>query len=165
MTLLRDGRFERTDIWREGKWLDLWSVVHFLSGMSMGFCTSLVGFGVPESIIINFLLLVAYEMWEAMVQIHETPQNRVMDVVVGMVSFLPTFLFVAPSLSGAAFILVFGITFTVNITMAAFGWLASRKAIELEIRLRQELKEQREKFKARRARFLADRKRRREEKL
>jgi hypothetical protein len=95
MKLTRNGRFERTDIWREGKYLDLWSAVHFLSGASLGlgfYFLRFLNIGVTGSIVIVFLLLVAYELWEAMVRIAETPQNRVLDVVVGMVSFLPFFL-------------------------------------------------------------------------
>ena len=33
MPHLHDGVFVRSDIWREGQWLDLWSVVHLLSGI------------------------------------------------------------------------------------------------------------------------------------
>ncbi|MBI5004215.1 hypothetical protein HZC00_03920 [Candidatus Kaiserbacteria bacterium] len=152
MRLTRDGRFERTDVWREGKWLDLWSVVHFLSGISLGFGISFFHFGMIAAIIIVFLLLVAYEMWEAMVQIHETPQNRVMDVVVGMASFLPTFLFFNDRHTESSFILAFGIVLTLNIVLSALGWYESQKAAVLEQKLREELVEQKRKFKERRAR-------------
>ncbi|MBM3261803.1 hypothetical protein FJY93_05355 [Candidatus Kaiserbacteria bacterium] len=150
MRLTRDGRFERTDIWREGKWLDLWSVVHFLSGISIGLGIAFFDFGTIASTVIVFILLVAYEMWEAMVQIHETPQNRVMDVVVGMASFLPTFAYFGRAHESSAFILAFGIVLTLNIVLATMGWYESRKAAALESRLRAELKEQRQKFKERR---------------
>ena len=156
MQVTLNERFERTDIWREGKWLDLWSVVHFLTGMSLGLGATIFKFGSVESIIIVFLLLVSYEMWEAMVHIVETPQNRFMDVVVGMTSFVPTFFFV-PMMPQTVFILTFGLIFTVNVVLATFGWLASRKADVLEARLRLELTEQRAKFAARRARRRARR--------
>lgn len=152
MRLTRDGRFERTDIWREGKWLDLWSVVHFLSGISLGFGISIFQFGTVASIVIAFLLLVAYEMWEAMVQIHETPQNRVMDVVVGMASFVPTFLLFAPRHGESSFIFAFGLILTLNIVLSALGWYESQKAVVLETHLRHELAEQKRKFKERRTR-------------
>jgi uncharacterized membrane protein (DUF373 family) len=150
MRLTRDGRFERTDIWREGKWLDLWSVVHFLSGISLGFGIALFQFGTVASIVIVFILLVAYELWEAMVQIHETPQNRIMDVVVGMASFVPTFLLFAPSHGESSFIFAFGLILTLNIVLSALGWYESQKAAFFEKRLRAELAEQKRKFKERR---------------
>ena len=128
--------FERVDIWREGKWLDLWSVVHFLSGTSVGFALYFVRFGAPASTLLAFVSFTAYEMWEAMVGIEEAPTNRFMDVVVGMASFLPTFFLLAPVLSGMLFWKVFGLVFVANIVTAVFGWVASQKAAELEKRLR-----------------------------
>ena len=136
MRITHDGKFERTDIWREGEWVDLWSVVHFLSGISLGFCLYIVHFGAAASVVLALVLLTAYEMWEAMVQIEETPANRFMDVVVGMASFLPTFFLVGPVLSTTQFIFVSGLILTVNIVMSVFGWQASQKAAALETRLR-----------------------------
>ncbi|MEK7156514.1 MAG: hypothetical protein AAB790_01780 [Patescibacteria group bacterium] len=152
MHLTRDGRFVRTDIWREGKWVDLWSVVHLLSGVSTAFAITWFGFGFAASAVIAFLLFVAYELWEAMVKIAETPQNRSMDVVAGMVSFVPAF-FLVQILSGSALILAFGIVLTVNIVLATFGWLASRKADEFEHRLRNEFVAQRERLRGQRVRL------------
>jgi len=160
MHLTRDGRFVRTDIWREGKWVDLWSVVHLLSGVSTAFAIKWFGFGFAASAVIAFLLFVAYELWEAMVKIHETPQNRSMDVVAGMVSFVPTF-FLTQGLSGSSFILAFGFVLTVNVVLATAGWLASRKAEEFEQRLRSEFVSQRARLRERRVRLRAAMKRRR----
>ena len=86
-----------------------------------------------------------------MVKIVETPQNRFMDVVVGMMSFVPTFFF-SQGLPTTFFILVFGPTVTVNVVMATLGWLASRKAEEFERRLRRRLEEQRKRIAERKAR-------------
>lgn len=149
MKLTRDGRFERTDIWREGKYLDLWSIVHFLSGASLGlgfYFFRFLDLGVTGSIVIVFLLLVAYEMWEAMVKIAETPQNRVLDVIVGMTSFVPVYLYVAPLFTQSLLIFIFGIVLTINVVLATFGWLESRKADELEAKLRADLSRRRERF-------------------
>lgn len=160
MYLTRDGKFERTDIWREGKWIDLWSVVHLLSGVSAAFAITWSGFGFAASAVIAFLLFVAYELWEAMVKIEETPQNRSMDVVVGMVSFVPTFYFVqALELSSPMLILAFGFVLTANVVLATFGWLASRKADEFEKRLRSQFEAQRERLRGQRVRLRAAMKR------
>lgn len=160
MHLTRDGRFVRTDIWREGKWVDLWSVVHLLSGVSTSFALALLGFGFFASAVIAFLLFVGYELWEAMVKIAETPQNRSMDVVAGMASFVPAF-FLVQGLSGSDFILTFGLVLTANVVLATFGWLASRKAEEFEKRLRGEFLAQREHLREQRLRLRAAMKRRR----
>ena len=157
MSLLRQESFVRTDMWREGKWMDLWSVVHFLSGVSLGLGVYFFKFGIQSSFVIVFLLLVAYEMWEAMVKIEETPQNRFMDVVVGMTSFSPTFLYLAPEFTRAHLVLIFGLVLTGNTVLATFGWLESRKAYVLETKLRADIA-------LRRAQFVESRTRRRERK-
>jgi hypothetical protein len=130
-----DGGFERTDIWREGKWLDLWSVVHFLSGISVGFVLFLAHFSALASVVIALLSFISYEMWEAMVRIEEMPTNRFMDVVVGMAGFLPVFFVVAPRLSVNS-LPGFGLVLTMDIVMSIFGWRASQKAAALEARMR-----------------------------
>lgn len=127
-----DGIFVRTDIWREGEWLDLWSVVHFLSGMSVGFGLYLFHFDTRATVVIAFILFTAYEMWEALVKIEETFPNRCMDVVVGMVSFLPTYFYLIPHLTSKGFLSVFGGILMMNLVMSGFGWRASQKAAQLE---------------------------------
>ncbi len=128
--------FMRTDLWREGAWLDLWSVVHFLSGSSIGLGLSFLHFGAAASVVLVLLSLISYEMWEALVHIQETPANRFMDVLVGMVSFLLTFFFLVPRLSLPTLVRTFGLIFTINILLSIFGWRASQKAALFEKHLR-----------------------------
>lgn len=161
----KDTLFERKDIWREGKWLDLWSVVHFLSGISMGFVLFILRFGTWGSIVIALLSLIAYELWEAMVKIEETRTNRFMDVVVGMASFVPTFAWVCPALGISAFVPLFGLVLMTNIALSILGWGESQKAAVLEARLRREYEEQKQKLKERKAKFIAGRSRRRAHRL
>lgn len=141
-----DGIFVRTDIWREGEWLDLWSVVHFLSGMSVGFVLYLFHFDTLATVVITFILFTAYEMWEALVKIEETFPNRCMDVVVGMVSFLPTYFYLIPHLTSKGFISVFGGVLMMNLVMSALGWQASAKAAQLEKTVRAKYALEREKL-------------------
>lgn len=134
MPITHEGKYERSDMWKEGEWLDLWSVVHFLSGMSIGFVFYLLHLGAIASVVIVLLALTSYEMWEKIVGIEETPINRAMDVVVGMVSFLPVFFFLAPILSQPLFISTFGAVLTANVVLSIFGWRASQKAAALKAR-------------------------------
>lgn len=147
--------FKRTDIWREGDWLDLWSVVHFLSGVSIGLGLFFLHFGALSATVTTFIALVAYEMWEALAKIAETPANRTMDVVVGIASFLPSFFAFAPSIPKGHFISTFMAVFLLNAGLSISGWRASQKAAVLERRLRAQYEEQRAKLARRRvARFL-----------
>jgi len=147
-----DGLFVRTDIWREGKYLDLWSVPHFLSGVALALAMHFFGFAALPTYIIGFLLLVAYEMFEALVKIEETRMNRILDVVVGMVSFVPA-LSLAPLLSDAQALAAFAVVGGTDAALSLLGWQASQKAAVLEAKVRAELEERKEKMQARGARF------------
>jgi hypothetical protein len=136
----------RTDAWREGKWVDLWSVVHFFSGLSIGFAVYLFHFGTLASTLLVLVSLTAYEMWEVIVEIEEAPTNRFTDVVFGMLGFLLIFIFVAPLLATNMFILLFGLVLTTNVVMSIAGWHASQKAEALKKRLRARLLRERKKF-------------------
>jgi len=150
MRVTTDGQFERTDLWREGKWLDLWSVVHLLTGVSVGIGLPVFQFNVGYAIAVAFLGFVAYELWEAVVRIEETPQNRVMDVVVGMVSFLPFFLLTL-EMSFLDRLYLFVPVLAINVALSWVGWYASAKALALEQSLRQKLQRRRERIVQRRA--------------
>lgn len=128
--------FERTDMWREGKWLDLWSVVHFLSGTSIGLGFYFLHFDALAAVLLALVALVAYEMWEMLVKIEETPTNRFMDVVVGMASFLPTYFVFAPPLQHVLLV-SFSVVCTFNIALGALGWRESKKAATLQERMRE----------------------------
>ncbi len=145
----QNSKYGRTDIWREGKWIDLWSAVHLLSGASVGFLLYLLKFSGWEAAIIALLLFILYEMWEVMVQIAEARANRFMDVVFGMISFLPTFFLWAPSLSLTPLIFIFGLILTINIVGSVFGWMASRKAEVLEGKIRLKYRQKRESIRKR----------------
>lgn len=147
--ITKDGRFIRTDIWREGDWVDLWSVVHFLSGISLALAMYRFGFETLPAFIIATLLLIAYELWEAMVKIEETRANRVMDVVVGLASFAPVYSVFAPMLDRPQLYASFAAVFTVNVVMSYFGWSASRKAEVFEERMREEYRRERERVQIR----------------
>jgi hypothetical protein len=153
MQLSPHEHLPRTDIWREGTWLDLWSVVHFLSGASLGFGFSFLGFGALPSIVIVALLLVLYEMWEALAHIHETPQNRAADVLVGLASFVPTFLFVAPLYAFSDRLCIFLLVLSLNIFLSVLGWRASKKAAAFEARMRVRYHEGRARLSRRRSRM------------
>ena len=148
------GRFIRTDIWREGDYLDLWSVPHFLSGLVLGIAIFYLGFDFRAGALIAFLLLVAYEMFEVIAEIEETRMNRVLDVVVGLSSCLPA-LYFAPRIGPASLLVVFLIAGAADAVLSFMGWRASQKAAELERNLRAEWRRERDKMRLRRHAFAA----------
>ena len=123
-------------MWREGEWLDLWSVVHFFSGVSLGLGMAFVPFGPGASTLLALLLFVLCEMWEALVRIQETPANRCMDVVVGFFGFAVAYFFLTPQLGSRLHVLVFALVLAINFLLSVSGWRASQKAAALEERVR-----------------------------
>jgi hypothetical protein len=149
------------DIWRkEGKYVDLWSALHVLSGAMLGFFPRYFGFGMMATFFIVFLLLVMYEMFEVIVKIEEFPTNRVTDVVFGMVGFTPVYLF-DQTLPGSTSMILAVMVTTADVLVSIVAWTSSYKAFALEEKLRNEVVEQRQKFLARRERRQVERLRRR----
>ena len=148
-----EDEFVRTDIWREGKWLDLWSVVHFLSGFLVGLGIYLLHFDAGASTIIALLGLILYEMWEMVVHIEETPTNRLMDVVVGMTSFVPAYFLIAPNIPTPLLLAVFGSILGINILLSMAGWRASHKASILRAHMKTRYAKERERLLRQRAKL------------
>ena len=83
------------ELWEEGKYLDMWSVSHFLSGLLIASVLFLLGIAFVPALVIATVLFVLYELFEVVVHIEESFTNRFMDVVVDVVGFLfATYFFV-----------------------------------------------------------------------
>ena len=150
-----DIGFVRTDIWREGNYVDTWSIVHFLSGISLAFGMWYLHFPTNAAFVIAVLLLTAYEMFEVIAKIEETVTNRISDVVFGMLSFVPVTLWILPHLSLIHYF-EFGIPlFALNMLLSIVGWKESQKAYELEKKVRAEIAKEREKLIERKNRIKA----------
>jgi len=152
-TLLKKGKLVRTDVWREGKWLDLWSVVHVLSGLLVGFFSYFVGIDALLGIVLAIVVFTVYELFEVYVEIEEAPTNRFMDVVIGMVGYIPAFFLIAPLLTEKNLILTFLVLLTFNGALSVAGWRASQKAYILEKRLRSNLTDKRKRLKEKSKKF------------
>lgn len=79
--------WENKDMWREGTYLDLWSVVHMLGGLIAGFITAFFSAPFLLALFIFVLLAILWEMFEVMKLIWETSRNRVTDVALGALVF------------------------------------------------------------------------------
>lgn len=155
----------RTDIWREGEYLDLWSVPHFLSGALLACFIYLLHLEFIYALVLATILLIAYEIFEYVIDIYESVWNRRLDVVVGLASFIPLTLII----SDWKFWEVFFLGLCVGIPngyLSYLGWSASQKGILFEQKVNREyeilknkflekMKERREKRKEKAAAKLA----------
>lgn len=109
--------------WEEGRYWDLWMLVHFLSGGILGFAAYLIALSFWPAFLTAVSLMILFELFEKKgIGVDETPENSTLDVVVGIPGFLGFFLAV-PALVGPEAVLSVGITITaINVVLAFYGW-------------------------------------------
>lgn len=73
-----------SDGWSEGRYLDLWMLVHFLSGSVGAFANVFFDFSQPTVYAIGVALMIAWEVIEYLMGVREHWTNRVLDVGVGL---------------------------------------------------------------------------------
>lgn len=76
------------NIWKHGKYVDMWSVVHFLSGYNLYLLFNILGFDLLYSAIFSVILLLLWEVFEWSVKIIEASPNVVMDILIGFLGFI-----------------------------------------------------------------------------
>lgn len=76
------------DTWKHGHYVDLWSVVHFLSGLLIGTGLFWLGFSFVWACIIAVALVLLWELYEWMLKIIEVTPNVLLDIVIGIIGFL-----------------------------------------------------------------------------
>ncbi len=113
--------------WDEGRLLDLWAFVHLISGSVMGLIASLLNYSTGILLFTAIALMVLWEIFEVIVNIGESIENRIIDVVVGVVGFLPAFFF-APEQTGEK-VIVLVILIVLLATLEYLGWRAYSERI------------------------------------
>lgn len=73
------------DIWRHGRYIDLWSFVHLLSGVLLAVGFYGLGFGFEATLTFSLILLIAWEVFEWAIRIIEPTPNVLIDILIGAV--------------------------------------------------------------------------------
>ena len=74
-----------TTSFAEGRYFDLWMLVHFASGAAGGYSNVYWELPGPWVYLLALFLMLLWEAGEYVSKIHESWPNRIIDVVVGMV--------------------------------------------------------------------------------
>ena len=82
--------------WEEGKYFDLWMLVHLLTGVVIGISAHLVGFSPLVAYTGTFVGLTLYEVVEEVFRIEETLENRLADIVFGSIGFVLFYQLLSP---------------------------------------------------------------------
>jgi hypothetical protein len=80
--------------WRERKFIDLWSLVHFLGGFAIGGILILLDFEPYIAGAIAAALFAGWEIFEILAKIHEHGSNRISDIVIDYSGFFLAQLYV-----------------------------------------------------------------------
>lgn len=80
----------KRDWWQKGRAFDLWSIPHFLFGILTGFLPPLTGMSTPTALALTLILALLWELYEKFVDIKETVQNSLLDVILPIVAFILT---------------------------------------------------------------------------
>jgi hypothetical protein len=113
--------------WEEGTILDLWAFVHLISGTVIGILASFSNFSFWVLFFVTLVLMIAWEIFEVIVHIGESFENRIADVVVGGIGFLIAF-FVAPEGFGEKLIVLTVLVILLG-ALEYLGWRAYSERI------------------------------------
>jgi len=75
-------------LWKNGKYVDLWSVVHFVAGMVLWYSVAFTGFSFFSCFIFAFILMVLWEFCEWLCKIQESIYNKITDIIIGLIGFI-----------------------------------------------------------------------------
>jgi hypothetical protein len=113
------------DIWKHGTYIDMWSVVHVLSGFLLAALFYKVGYGIIPASIYSALLLIAWEAFEWLTNIIEPSINVVVDIVVGLAGFFAGVMIFY--VLGKPFEMYFYPTLIITITLSVWGFVDFKK--------------------------------------
>lgn len=71
--------------WKEGRVWDLWMLVHFFSGVTVGFANSFLGLSVETLFFATSAGMIVWEIIEIFNGVHEVAENRILDVLLGLI--------------------------------------------------------------------------------
>ena len=113
--------------WSEGRYWDLWMIVHTLSGTIVAAAIILLRFPPIYAYPVALIALAAWELGEMAYVIKEEPENWVLDIVFGMLGFWFVYEKVLPGMTRIEAAGVGGVLLFFNSVFAFLGWRAYRK--------------------------------------
>jgi hypothetical protein len=117
-------------VWKEGKYIDLWNIPHFLMSLLLGFIFIYFNLTISASVILIIILKTFWEIYEHIYVTKEVIPNKIFDVITGILAISFIYYinrFYPITLAG------FLITLVLAIVLGAWG-LYSMKKLGLFIR-------------------------------
>ncbi len=115
----------KRDWWKKGRAFDLWSIPHFLFGVLMAFLPPLTGLSFLTALSLTLILAMLWEVYEKLVNIKETAQNSLLDVILPVVAFtLTSYVLRLYLFSHDTLLFIASFIFVGYVLINLFGWLA-----------------------------------------
>jgi hypothetical protein len=122
-----EGKIKR-DWWQKGRAFDLWSIPHFLFGILMALVSPLIDISFLTALALTVILAMLWEIYEKFVDIKETIQNSLLDIILPIVAFtLTAQLLLAFPLHPDDLLVITGAVFILYAFTNVSGWLAYRR--------------------------------------
>jgi hypothetical protein len=127
---MKDGAArDVTFSWEEGRYFDLWMIAHAVGGAFLGFLILYyLPLGRVWAYVLGFVVIAGWELVEVWFGIEETTENRILDVVSGMIGFTLAYelgLRIVPQAQFA--LLVYSAV--IAATLDLLGWLDYRRRV------------------------------------
>lgn len=116
--------------WEEGRYFDLWMVVHILAGFTLGLLAEVIGFTTFTALLIIIPMLVLWEVGEYMKGVKEHAENQVIDVVVAIVAALVAIEWIGDVVASDTTFALFLFSSIMLGVLTLIGWLAYRRRKE-----------------------------------
>lgn len=118
----------KRDWWQKGRAFDLWSIPHFLFGILMAFLPPLTGISFLTALALTLILAMLWEIYEKFVQIRETVQNSLLDIILPIVAFtLTSYVLRIYSFRYDELLVAAGAVFILYAFTNISGWLTYRR--------------------------------------
>lgn len=102
--------------WQEARYLDLWSIVHLISGVILYILLSFFGFSFWGGVLTAFLLMVVWEFFESAIGLGEHATNLFSDLVIGLIGYFGAIVWLPASWYVPALIVLLS-------TVAVLDWI------------------------------------------
>ncbi len=80
-------KYRMKNIWQENKYIDLWSLNHFLSGASLAGVAWYFKISFILAIIISVAIFIAWEFIEYYTKVGESQINQISDIIIAIIGF------------------------------------------------------------------------------
>lgn len=122
------GVRSKRDWWQKGRAFDLWSIPHFLFGVLMAFLPFLIGISFLSALALTIIFAMLWEVYEKFVDIKETMQNSLLDIILPIVAFtLASYVLRIYSFSSDEITVAAAGVSTLYLFTNISGWLAYRR--------------------------------------